>query len=63
MKKYNLANLSKEEKDKIKIKILAAAVAFKEKNKIDVLAESVEMQQNKQMRSFFRQCLSYYRKL
>lgn len=61
MIKYNLYLLSKEERKKISTDLIAANVAFKEKNKIDVLAESIEMQQPKEIRSFFRERLSYYR--
>ncbi len=59
----NLATLPQEEKDKINVDLAAAAVAFKERYNMPVIAEMVEREQPESLRDWFRQRLAHYRQL
>lgn len=60
---YNLYFLSKKQKDEINVNLSASSVAFKERNKLDVLAAAIESKQPKEMRDFFKKRLLYYRSI
>ncbi|PPS59290.1 DNA polymerase III subunit theta [Pantoea sp. BRM17] len=55
--RYNLAQLSQEEKDKVNVELAAAGVAFKERYNMPVVAEMVEREQPEALRDWFRQRL------
>lgn len=57
----NLANWPHEEKDKVNVDLAAAAVAFKERYNMPVIAEMVEREQPEALRDWFRQRLTQYR--
>ncbi|CAJ0991899.1 DNA polymerase III subunit theta [Pantoea sp. Nvir] len=57
----NLALLPQEEKDKIKVELAAAGVAFKERYAMSVMAEMVKNEQPTELRDWFCQRLMYYR--
>lgn len=57
----NLANWPQEEKDKVNVDLAAAAVAFKERYNMPVIAEMVEREQPEALRDWFRQRLTQYR--
>jgi DNA polymerase-3 subunit theta len=57
----NLANLSKQEMDKINVDLLAAGVAFKERYNMPVIADAVEQQQPAELREYFQQRLAHFR--
>ncbi|MEG3135586.1 DNA polymerase III subunit theta [Rouxiella sp. T17] len=59
--KQNLAELSKEEMDKINIDLAASAVAFKERYNMPVVAEIVEREQPAHLRDYFRERVAFYR--
>ena len=59
--RYNLAQLSQEEKDKVNVELAAAGVAFKERYNMPVVAEMIEREQPEAMRDWFRQRLMHYR--
>ncbi|EPL6275232.1 DNA polymerase III subunit theta [Proteus mirabilis] len=60
---HNLAELSKEEMDKVNIDLIASGVAYKERLNKSVLDVQVEQEQPEQLREYFRERLEYYRKL
>lgn len=60
---YNLYFLSKKQKDEINVNLSASSVAFKERNKLDVLAAAIESNHPKEMRDFFKKRLLYYRSI
>lgn len=57
----NLANWPQEEKDQVNVDLAAAAVAFKERYNMPVIAEMVEREQPEELRDWFRQRLTQYR--
>lgn len=57
----NLAEISKEEMDRINIDLAASAVAFKERYNMPVVAEMVERQQLEHLRTYFRERVMHYR--
>ncbi|MEQ4663995.1 DNA polymerase III subunit theta [Providencia vermicola] len=60
---HNLAELSKEEMDKVNIDLIASGVAYKERLNKSVLDVQVEQEQPEQLREYFRERLEHYRKL
>lgn len=58
---YNLADLSKEEMDKINVDLAASGVAFKERYNMPVVPEMVEREQPEHLRSYFRERVGVYR--
>ncbi|WP_042847301.1 DNA polymerase III subunit theta [Providencia rettgeri] len=54
---HNLAELSKEEMDKVNVDLAASAVAYKER------LNKVEQEQPEHLREYFRERLAHYRKL
>lgn len=57
----NLANLSKEEMDKVNVDLAASGVAFKERYNMPVVAEMAEREQPPHLREHFRERLLHYR--
>ena len=57
----NLAEISKEEMDRINIDLAASAVAFKERYNMPVVAEVVEREQPAHLRDWFRERLIAHR--
>ncbi|ATA24198.1 DNA polymerase III subunit theta [Brenneria goodwinii] len=60
---YNLADLSKEEMDKVNVDLAASGVAFKERYNMPVIPEMVEKEQPEHLRSYFRERVGVYRQL
>lgn len=60
---HNLAELSKEDKDKVNVDLSASGVAYKERLGKPVIDVEVERQQPEHLREYFRERLVYYRKL
>lgn len=60
---HNLAELSKEEMDKVNIDLIASGVAYKERLNKSVLDVQVEQEQPEHLREYFRERLEHYRKL
>ena len=58
---YNLADLPKDEMDKINVDLAAGGVAFKERYNQPVVAEIVEREQPEQLREYFRERLVHHR--
>lgn len=59
----NLAELSKDELDKINVDKAAGAVAFKERYNMPVVAEITAREQPENLRVYFMERLSYYRSM
>jgi DNA polymerase-3 subunit theta len=59
--KRNLAEIGKEEMDKINVDLAASAVAFKERYNMPVVAEIVERGQAAHLRGYFRERVAFYR--
>ncbi|MES4613351.1 MAG: DNA polymerase III subunit theta [Ewingella sp.] len=57
----NLADLSKEEMDKVNVDLAASAVAFKERYNMPVVAEMAEREQPAHLRDYFRERVAHYR--
>ncbi|GKW15287.1 DNA polymerase III subunit theta [Pectobacterium carotovorum subsp. carotovorum] len=58
---YNLAELSKEDMDKINVDLAASGVAFKERYNMPVIPEVVEREQPEHLRDYFRERVMFYR--
>lgn len=58
---YNLANLSKEDMDKVNVDLAAGGVAFKERYNMPVIAELVEAEQPEHLRAYFKERLAHHR--
>jgi len=58
---YNLADLPKDEMDKINVDLAAGGVAFKERYNQPVVAEIVEREQPEHLREYFREHLAHHR--
>lgn len=58
---YNLAELSKEDMDKVNVDLAASGVAFKERYNIPVIPEVVERDQPAYLHGYFRERVTYYR--
>ncbi|MBQ0326308.1 DNA polymerase III subunit theta [Providencia rettgeri] len=59
----NLADLPKEEMDKVNVDLAASGVAYKERLSKQVLDVQVEQEQPEHLREYFRERLAHYRKL
>jgi len=57
----NLAEISKEEMDKINVDLAASGVAFKERYNMPVVAEIAERAQPEHLRDYFRERVAHYR--
>ena len=57
----NLADLSKEEMDKVNVDLAASGVAFKERYNMPVVAEMAEREQPAHQRDYFRERVAHYR--
>ncbi|MFS1537939.1 MAG: DNA polymerase III subunit theta [Candidatus Phlomobacter fragariae] len=60
---YNLAELTKDEREKLKLDLAAASVAFKERYNMPVIADKVEVEQAPHLRKYFRKRLTLFRKI
>ncbi len=58
---YNLAELSKEEMDKVNVDLAASGVAYKERYNMPVIPEVVEREQPEPLRDYFRERVAHYR--
>ena len=58
---YNLADLPKDEMDKINVDLAAGGVAFKERYNQPVVAEIIEREQPEHLREYFRERLVHHR--
>ncbi|HCJ9395021.1 TPA: DNA polymerase III subunit theta [Escherichia coli] len=58
---HNLAERSREERDRISVDLAASGVAYKERMNMPVIAMEVEMQQPEAMREYFKERLQHYR--
>ncbi|PHM45736.1 DNA polymerase III subunit theta [Xenorhabdus mauleonii] len=58
---HNLAELPKDEMDKINVDLAASGVAFKERYNMPVVPDTVEKSQLPHLREYFQQRLQYYR--
>src|SRR5471030_1584874 len=57
----NLADLSKEEMDKVNVDLAASSIAFKERYNMPMVAEMAERQQPEHLRPYFRERVAHYR--
>lgn len=62
-KSYNLANLDKEDMDKVNVDLAASGVAYKERMNQPVIAEQVEREQPEHLRDYFRERVAHYREV
>nr|WP_265693347.1 DNA polymerase III subunit theta [Providencia rustigianii] len=60
---HNLAELPKEDKDKVNVDLAASGVAYKERLGKPVIDIEVERQQPEHLREYFRERLIHYREL
>jgi DNA polymerase-3 subunit theta len=58
---YNLAELSKDEMDKVNVDLAASGVAFKERYNMPVIPEMLEREQPAHLRDYFRERVAHYR--
>ena len=58
---YNLADLHKDEMDKVNVDLAAGGVAFKERYNMPVIAEHAEREQPEHLREYFRERLQHHR--
>jgi DNA polymerase-3 subunit theta len=58
---YNLAELSKEDMDKVNVDLAASGVAFKERYDMPVIPDMVEREQPAYLYGYFRERVAYYR--
>lgn len=58
---YNLADLPRDEMDKINVDLAAAGVVFKERYNMPIVAEIVEREQPQHLRDWFRERLAVHR--
>ncbi|HBO21594.1 MAG TPA: DNA polymerase II [Providencia sp.] len=59
----NLAELSKEDKDKVNVDLAASGVAYKERLGKPVIDIEIENQQPEYLREYFRERLVHYREV
>ena len=57
----NLAEISKEEMDRINVDLAASGVAFKERYNMPVVAEIAERALPEHLREYFRERVAHYR--
>ncbi|MCD2528667.1 DNA polymerase III subunit theta [Providencia huaxiensis] len=60
---HNLAELSKEDKDKVNVDLAASGVAYKERLGKPVIDVEIERQQPEHLREYFRERLVHYREV
>jgi DNA polymerase-3 subunit theta len=58
---HNLAELSKEEMDKMNVDLAASGIAFKERYNMPVIPELIEREQPQHLREYFRERVAFYR--
>ncbi|EMZ5445997.1 DNA polymerase III subunit theta [Providencia stuartii] len=60
---HNLAELSKEDKDKVNVDLAASGVAYRERLGKEAIDIEVEQQQPEHLREYFRERLAHYREV
>lgn len=60
---HNLAELSKEDKEKVNVDLAASGVAYKERLSKPVIDVEIERQQPEHLLEYFRERLVYYREV
>ncbi|HHH0244429.1 TPA: DNA polymerase III subunit theta [Yersinia enterocolitica] len=60
---YNLADLPKDEMDKINVDLAASGVAFKERYNMPIIPAQIEDQQPEHLREYFRDRVKHYREV
>ncbi|MEX9215645.1 DNA polymerase III subunit theta [Providencia rettgeri] len=60
---HNLAELPKEDKDKVNVDLAASGVAYKERLGNPVIDVEIERQQPEHLREYFRERLVHYREV
>lgn len=58
---YNLADLPKDDMDKVNVDLAASGVAYKERMNMPVIPAEVASQQPQHLREYFLERLAYYR--
>ncbi|MBP1015802.1 DNA polymerase III subunit theta [Serratia fonticola] len=58
---YNLANLSKDDMEKVNVDLAASGVAYKERMNMPVVPSEVASQQPQHLREYFLERLAHYR--
>lgn len=61
MSKYNLAERSQEEMDKVNVDLAASSAVYKERYNMPVVAELVEREQPEHLKLYFRERVAFYR--
>lgn len=61
MSRFNLAERSQEEMDKINVDLTVFGVVYKERYNLPVVAELVEREPLAQLQEYFRERFAYYR--
>ncbi|SAJ14691.1 DNA polymerase III subunit theta [Klebsiella aerogenes] len=61
MTKWNIAEKSQEERDKVNVDLAASGVAYKERLNMPVIAEVVMREQPEHLRDYFLDRLKFYR--
>ncbi|MEY0024315.1 DNA polymerase III subunit theta [Providencia rettgeri] len=60
---HNLAELPKEDKDKVNVDLAASGVAYRERHGKPVIDIEIERQQPEHLREYFRERLVHYREV
>lgn len=63
MTSYNLANLSKDDMDKVNVDLAASGVAYKQRMNKPVIAEQEALLQPEHLRAYFMERVEYYREV
>ncbi|MFI3013444.1 DNA polymerase III subunit theta [Klebsiella aerogenes] len=61
MSKWNIAEKSQEERDKVNVDLAASGVAYKERLNMPVVAEVVAREQPEHLRDYFMERVRFYR--
>lgn len=61
MSKWNIAEKSQEERDKVNVDLAASGVAYKDRLNKPVIAEQVAREQPEHLREYFMDRVRYYR--
>ncbi|MBH3164567.1 DNA polymerase III subunit theta [Serratia marcescens] len=62
-KSFNLANLDKDDMDKVNVDLAASGVAYKERMNQPVIADQVEREQPEHLRDYFSERVAHYREV
>ncbi|MDV5140814.1 DNA polymerase III subunit theta [Chimaeribacter arupi] len=60
---FNIAERSREERDKVNVDLAASGVAYKERMNQPVIPQHVEAEQPEEYREYFRERLQHYREV